>query len=271
MRFLDAPSHFSRLTLQISPGLCNQQCLVCRVHSPWNLQGKPTAQLNWQQIESQIRNAHAQGVRELIPGSMGEPLLHPTFPQIVDLCNQLGWHINILTNGSFPQGIAYWHEILKDAQLKMQFGITQSWDELTQQGFQSQVAHWQSLHCGVTTLQIAVSTQNKGDQVKWMRFAKQWGIRRIKLNALVVHFSQLRSWQSTDSPTWILRLKRLSLLADRLGIELSGSATKLTHVFPRLCTYHDQEIWINELNQREPCPLTGRRDMTACPKNCPYI
>lgn len=271
MRFLAAPSLFSRLTLQISPGLCNQQCLVCRVHSPWNTLGKPTAQLNWQQIESQIRNAHAQGVRELIPGSMGEPLLHPEFPNIVDLCNQLRWNINILSNGSFPQGIEYWHGILKNSQIKMQFGITQSWAELSQQGFQSKVAHWQSLHCGATTFQIAVSTRTKGDLAKWLRFAKQCGIRRIKLNALVMHFKQLQTWQIVDSPAWILRLKRLNALANTLEMELSGSATRLSLPYPRLCTFRDQEIWINEFNQREPCPLTGRREMAVCPKNCHYI
>lgn len=271
MRFLDAPSHFTRLTLQISPGLCNQQCLVCRVHSPWNTLEKPSAQMNWQQIASWIRKAHEQGVRELIPGSMGEPLLHPAFPQIVDLCNQLSWRINILTNGSFPQGIEHWHGILKASSLKMQFGITQSWDDLSKKGFQSKVAHWQSLHCGISTLQIAVSSQTLRDLAKWLHFAKQWEIPRIKLNALVMHYSQLHSWQVVDSPSWILRIQRLFILANHLGIELSGSATRLYHAFPRLCPFFHQEIWINEQGVREPCPLTGRNEMPVCPKNCPYI
>jgi len=47
-------------------------------------------------------NAPGSGLREVIPSTMGEPLLYSHFNDLLDLCKSLGVKVNLTTNGTFP-------------------------------------------------------------------------------------------------------------------------------------------------------------------------
>jgi MoaA/NifB/PqqE/SkfB family radical SAM enzyme len=55
------------------------------------------------------------GIKEIIPSTMGEPLLYPHFELFLDLCHTLNLKLNLTTNGTFPatdkyQNVEYWAE-----------------------------------------------------------------------------------------------------------------------------------------------------------------
>ncbi|MCQ2124077.1 MAG: hypothetical protein MJZ25_07820 [Fibrobacter sp.] len=47
-------------------------------------------------------NASRSGLREVIPSTMGEPLLYSYFEELLNLCVERGISLNLTTNGTFP-------------------------------------------------------------------------------------------------------------------------------------------------------------------------
>ena len=53
-------------------------------------------------VRAAIENALKEGLREVIPSTMGEPLLYSHFAELLELCEASGVSLNLTTNGSFP-------------------------------------------------------------------------------------------------------------------------------------------------------------------------
>jgi pyruvate-formate lyase-activating enzyme len=53
-------------------------------------------------IREVVAETAADGLREIIPSTMGEPLLYEGFEEIIDLCHEYGVKLNLTTNGTFP-------------------------------------------------------------------------------------------------------------------------------------------------------------------------
>lgn len=53
-------------------------------------------------VRAAIENALKEGLREVIPSTMGEPLLYSHFAELLELCEASGVPLNLTTNGSFP-------------------------------------------------------------------------------------------------------------------------------------------------------------------------
>ena len=109
-----------RLTLDTNPDYCNLNCIMCEDHSPYSesrasrkKNGRLRPIMTKALLEKTIREAAALGVREIIPSTMGEPLLYPHFEHILFLCRELNLSLNVTTNGTFPstekhQNVEYW-------------------------------------------------------------------------------------------------------------------------------------------------------------------
>ena len=62
-------------------------------------------------IRKVVADAAGRGLREIIPSTMGEPLLYGHFEEILALCAEYGVRLNLTTNGSFPGlGAKAWGE-----------------------------------------------------------------------------------------------------------------------------------------------------------------
>lgn len=111
---------FWRITLDTNPDFCNLNCVMCEDHSPYapsNAQKRKAGTLrplmDKTLLEKTVREAAAMGIREVIPSTMGEPLLYPHFDLFLDLCHELALSLNLTTNGTFPapekhQNVEYW-------------------------------------------------------------------------------------------------------------------------------------------------------------------
>lgn len=99
---------FWRITLDTNPDFCNLACVMCEDHSPHvdrdarRRAGRLRPMMPLAMMEAAIIDAAAMGIREVIPSTMGEPLLYPHFPRMVELCGKLGLKLNLTTNGTFP-------------------------------------------------------------------------------------------------------------------------------------------------------------------------
>jgi glycosyltransferase involved in cell wall biosynthesis/MoaA/NifB/PqqE/SkfB family radical SAM enzyme len=105
-----------RLTIVTNPGLCNMSCTMCDTHSVYGkskLELKALPILSWEAVEKNVRELARLGLREVIPSTMGEPLMYPQFEKLVELIRQLGLTLNLTTNGSFPRAsVAQWAKML---------------------------------------------------------------------------------------------------------------------------------------------------------------
>jgi molybdenum cofactor biosynthesis enzyme MoaA len=64
-------------------------------------------------IRRVLEEAQGTPLREIIPSTMGEPLVYRHFDEIIDLCQQYGVKLNLTTNGTFPgRGAQAWAERL---------------------------------------------------------------------------------------------------------------------------------------------------------------
>jgi MoaA/NifB/PqqE/SkfB family radical SAM enzyme len=64
-------------------------------------------------IEKTVAETAPFGLMEIIPSTMGEPLLYKDFERILELCKNYNIKLNLTTNGSFPRlGAKKWAEQL---------------------------------------------------------------------------------------------------------------------------------------------------------------
>ena len=96
-----------RVTLLTNPDRCNLHCPLCflnqRTHEV--RYGEMPFDVAQAAVERYASERDEQGrriLKEIIPSTMGEPLLYSNFGNLLQLCRSLGIPMNITTNGSFP-------------------------------------------------------------------------------------------------------------------------------------------------------------------------
>jgi glycosyltransferase involved in cell wall biosynthesis/MoaA/NifB/PqqE/SkfB family radical SAM enzyme len=100
-----------RITLDTNPEDCNLNCIMCEEHSPYSNfipkltkeTGVKRRRMRFQLIEKVFEQAVRLGVREIIPSTMGEPLLYKDIVKIFTLAQKHNIKINLTTNGTFPK------------------------------------------------------------------------------------------------------------------------------------------------------------------------
>ena len=89
-----------RLTLLTNPDKCNLRCPLCFL----NQRGRPfgMGEMPIEVAKAAIEKYAESGLREVIPSTMGEPLLYSKFEELLDCCCKKNIPLNLTTNGSFP-------------------------------------------------------------------------------------------------------------------------------------------------------------------------
>lgn len=95
-----------RITLLTNPDVCNLHCPLCFLNQRGFEFGM--GEMSWDVAKAAvekfaaIENPAGSELREVIPSTMGEPLLYSYFSDLLDLCKSLGVKVNLTTNGTFP-------------------------------------------------------------------------------------------------------------------------------------------------------------------------
>jgi pyruvate-formate lyase-activating enzyme len=97
-----------RITFDTNPDTCNLHCVMCEEHSPHSpLQirrkeaGQPRRVMPIELDPPCHRRRAPHGLREVIPSTMGEPLLYDHFERSSRSAASYGVKLNLTTNGTF--------------------------------------------------------------------------------------------------------------------------------------------------------------------------
>ncbi len=183
-----------------NPDDCNLACPMCA----WGATRPPgpPRRMAPALAEAVVREAAGAGLSEVIPSTMGEPLLWGGLDALVDLCAALGVALNVTTNGTFPgRGAAAWAARLAPvaSDVKVSWnGATAATAEAIMPGlpFEEAVANGRALvaardaaaraggrRCRVS-FQVTAQEENVRELAGIVRLAAALGVDRVKVNHL---------------------------------------------------------------------------------------
>lgn len=292
-----------RITFDTNPDTCNLQCVMCEEHSPHSSlqilrrqEGKPRRLMPFDVIERVVAEAVPHGLREIIPSTMGEPLLYEHFEAILALCHRYALKLNLTTNGTFPRlGASAWAErivpVASDVKISWN-GATKSTHEAIMRG-----SRWESALANVRefiavrdahaltgadrcriTFQLTFLESNVSELADVVRMAAALGVDRVKGHHLWAHFDEIRAQSMRRSPEAIDRWNRAVAAARDAAAEQTlpnGKHVLLENIFmldPAAtedlapggpCPFLGQEAWVSATGRFDPCcaPDAQRRTL----------
>ncbi len=292
-----------RVTFDTNPDICNLRCVMCEEHSPHSpLQtrrkqdGMPRRIMPFEMIERVIAETAAHGLREVIPSTMGEPLLYEHFEGILELCDRYDVKLNLTTNGTFPRlGATTWAErivpVASDVKISWN-GATKATHETIMLG-----SRWENVvdnvrafiavrdahakaggsRCRVT-FQLTFLEANLAELADMVRLAIDLGVDRVKGHHLWTHFAEIREQSMRRSPEAIERWNQAVIRARAAAAERTlpnGKHVLLENVFlldssatedlapGGPCPFLGQEAWVSAAGRFDPCcaPDAQRRSL----------
>ncbi len=291
-----------RLTFDTNPDDCNLKCVMCEEHSPYSHRqpariacGQPPRRMDIEVLEQVLEELKASPPREIIPSTMGEPLLYQHFDRIVELCRHHGIRLNLTTNGTFPKrGVRAWAAIILPvgSDVKISFnGVTRSTQEriMQQTRLESVLENLRTFirlrdeqaasggnYCSVT-LQLTFLEENLPEIPALVRLAADLNVDRVKGHHLWVHFPEMRDQDLRRSPASVARWNATVDQCRAIAAEHprpGGVPVKLEHFTPlalqsgqavdaaSVCPFLGQEAWINHAGRFDPCCAPDERRKT---------
>src|SRR5579859_3058673 len=227
-----------RITFDTNPDDCNLHCIMCEEHSPYSpLQierikaGKPKRRMDISLIRRVLEESQGTQLREIIPSTMGEPLVYKHMDEIIDLCSQYRVKLNLTTNGTFPgRGARAWAErivpVASDVKISWngarketqeQIMLGSRWEKVLENAkifLQVRDAHgargWN--RCRVT-FQLTFLETNVDELADIVKLATSLGVDRVKGHHLWAHFDVIKPLSMRHNPESIMQWNRAVQLA----------------------------------------------------------
>ncbi len=292
-----------RITFDTNPDDCNLRCIMCEEHSPHSslqrqrvAEGRPRRRMDLRLIRRVVAEAAGKGLREIIPSTMGEPLLYDDFDGILEICREFGVKLNLTTNGTFPgRGAREWAERIvpvtsdtkiswngANAETHEQIMIGARWTKVVDNlrafiAVRDRHALEGGNRCRVT-LQLTFLETNYRELPAIVRMAADLGVDRVKGHHLWAHFEAIKPlsmrrsvdsiarWnQVVDDTTSVAETHRLAdgrrVILENI-FRLEPGATENIAPDGR-CPFLGQEAWISALGRFDPCcaPDAQRRTL----------
>ena len=212
-----------RITFDTNPDTCNMRCVMCEEHSPHSplqvarrKEGRPRRLMPIDLLRRVVAEGAARGLREIIPSTMGEPLLYEHFEGILALCSEHGVRLNLTTNGTFPRlGARGWAEriapLASDVKISWN-GATKATQEAIMVG-----TRWAKVLANVrdfiavrdahaaggghrcrVTFQLTFMEANVAEIAGIVRLAAELGVDRVKGHHLWTHFEAIEGHRDRD-------------------------------------------------------------------------
>lgn len=269
-----------RVTFDTNPDTCNTHCIMCEEHSPYSPQnlsrmaeGRPRRVMPIDLIRRVAASAATNGLREIIPSTMGEPLLYEHFDVILELCAEHGVQLNLTTNGTFPRlGAKKWAERI----VPVSSDVKISWNGATKATHEAIMlgSDWERIFGNVrtfiavrdahaasggnrcrVTFQLTFIESNVCELADIVRLAIELGIDRVKGHHLWAHFSEIKDQSMRRSPDAIRRWNCAVSLAHEVASVHTLPNGK--HILLENFHHLDEEAK-EDLAPEGPCPFLGR-------------
>ncbi len=283
-----------RVTLDTNPEDCNLSCKMCEEHSPFSkyiqstLGGKhrrmPEA---W--IAPIFEQAKSMGVKEIIPSTMGEPLMYKHFPLIIDLCYKHNIKMNLTTNGTFPKTngktVTDWAKLLvpiiTDVKISWNGATAQTAENIMQNlKFEKALSNVKEFihirdkyyaetgyYCRVT-FQLTFMQNNMHELSDIIKLAAELGVDRIKGHHLWTHFKEIENLSmkanAQSIAQWNEYVNQAYETQDKYR-KKDGTKVFLENITPLSfngkkempesykCPFLEQELWISATGKISPC------------------
>ncbi|MFL5261726.1 MAG: radical SAM protein [Anaeromyxobacteraceae bacterium] len=273
-----------RLTLVTSPDDCDLACDMCREHAPAAPRRVGRGRRMDPALALAVTEEAGPGLAEVVPSTMGEPLLWSGLDALAERCAERNVRLNITTNGTFPgRGAAAWAERLAPVASDIKI----SWNgarAATAEAIMGGLCYGAALAnvktflavrdrlraarrraCSVS-FQVTAREANVRELGDIVRLAAQLGVERVKVNQLQVHFPGLvREDLRRDAAArerWNGAVGEMRRAADEARAD--GRAVRLEnavempeppHEAPRgECPFLDHEAWMLWDGRFAPCP-----------------
>lgn len=290
-----------RITFDTNPDHCNYRCTMCEEHSPHSpLQRQRRAAglgrriMPFEVIARNVKMMAGNGLREIIPSTMGEPLLYKDFAKIIALCEETGVMLNLTTNGSFPKlGAEKWARLL----VPVTSDIKISWNGARRETHEAimQNANWDDMLANVRalaavrdahaagggnrcrlTFQMTFMETNSAELPDIIRLAASLGVDRVKGHHLWAHFAEIKGEDMRRNADAVRRWNAIVAKARKAAAECrlpGGEQVQLDNIHPLdmnaadspsgRCPFLGKEAWVSAEGRFNPCcaPDAERRTL----------
>lgn len=282
-----------RITLDTNPEDCNLHCVMCEEHSPYSRfkqelfarTGIRRRLMSREMIERLFLQAAELGVQELIPSTMGEPLLYEHIDLIYNLAEHYGIKINLTTNGTFPRrSVEDWAKIIvphtSDVKISWNGAKAETYAEVMRGGdFDKALSNLKAFieqrnkyyeqtqyYCRIT-LQLTFMAHTMHEIPDIVRLAAELGVDRIKGHHLWAHFDEIKPYAIPPNPEhcrqWNEYVKECCSVAAQV-MKPDGTQIILENIHPleegkeqvgedALCPFLGRELWISATGVISPC------------------
>jgi MoaA/NifB/PqqE/SkfB family radical SAM enzyme len=283
-----------RITIDTNPEDCNLNCIMCEEHSQYsdfkselfNSTGVKHRRMSKEMIAKVVSEAIELGVKEIIPTTMGDPLVSDSLEYIISLCKGNNVKLNITHNGTFPGKKANewaalivpvtsdikisWNGACSETAERIMKGLNFEKAKINLNEFVKYRDQWhiQNGHYCSVTLQLTFMRDNMNEIEKIIEFAAEVGIDRIKGHHLWIHNTEMEELSfRTNTETKSEWNKIVDLAHDSVKRHLrkDGNEIKLEN-FTTLeeaqkqeipydydCPFLGKELWISAIGKISPC------------------
>lgn len=285
-------NNFWRLTLDTNPEDCNANCIMCEEHSEHSTfieelhqkTGIRRRRMPKDWILPLLTQAKELGIKEIIPSTMGEPLIYPHFEYLLELCTKMGLRLNLTTNGTFPRkSVEDWAEriipITTDVKISWN-GASASTYEKVMAGLKfenslnnlkrfiairDKIASQGGNYCSIT-LQLTFMTNNMHELNDLIVMASEYRIDRIKGHHLWVHWEIMKELSFKHSietrKQWneLIQNAYQVIAENEFSLKLEGfyplpenDAEKIEVSKDTVCPFLGKELWVAPDGRINPC------------------
>lgn len=283
-----------RITLDTNPEDCNLSCTMCEEHSPFSnyikekLGGKHR-RMPKEWLEPIFKQAKKIGITEIIPSTMGEPLLYKHFSHFIDLCYKYDIKMNLTTNGTFPRttekNVTEWAKLI----VPITTDIKISWNGATAKTaqqvmlklkFEEAISNVKKFidvrdqyfaktgyYCRVT-FQLTFMQNNMHELADIIKLAARLGVDRVKGHQLWTHFNEIKELSMQSTPKSIAQWNEYveqAYEAQEKYPKKNGEKVLLENIIPLVadetkaisenydCPFLEKELWISPTGNISPC------------------
>lgn len=282
-----------RITFDTNPDDCNLKCIMCEEHSIYSTcqtkrkeEGRPRRRMDVELIRKVLQESRGSPLREIIPSTMGEPLLYRHFEEIIKLCHEFNIKMNLTTNGTFPKyGATEWGKkivpIGSDVKISWN-GATKQTSELIMIGsnfekrlqnvkdfikIRDEIAAAGGNFCRVT-FQLTFLEIGLEELPDVIRLAASLGVNRVKGHHLWVFADEMKKENMRRDAASIKRWNEIVVkaldAAEKFRLS-TGEKVVLENIYfldessvqellpDGVCPFLDQEAWISSEGRFNPC------------------
>ena len=269
-----------RITFDTNPDQCNLHCIMCEEHSSYIANKKIRNRImNFRIIENIIDDTVDHGLKEIIPSTMGEPLLYGRFPDLIDLIKSNNLKLNLTTNGTFPKlGAELWGRLILPVASDIKISINGASKNINESimedlNFESQITNIKKfiqirdeirrdgINNPTLTFQATFMEKNLYEIPELLKMAINMDVDRFKGHHLWITHPELEDESMRRNKSAIIRwnniVKEIYLIVENERLK-NGKRIKLDNIYA-IPYNHNNEV----IPKEYICPFLGREAWIA--------